>query len=1172
LSSFVHLHVHSEYSLLDGACRVDSLCRKTAEDGEQAIALTDHGVMFGAVDFYDTAKKKYGLVPIIGCEAYIAPRGRFDKTVRDEAHITLLAADDVGYKNLTTLISKGFLEGYYYKPRIDMDLLAKHNEGLIVLSGCMSSLVAAPLLKNDYETSKKNAKMFHDIFGDRFYMEIMRHGMPEEDAINDGLIKIARELNYPLVATNDSHYLDREDAQAHDVLLCIGTGKTVQDTSRMKFFSDQFYVKSAAEMRELFADVPEACDNTLEIAKRIDIKIPEKVYYLPDYPVPKTSAEDVAGVLAPLEAQRASDADPERELNLSAEEYLRLVCERGLIARYGEERAKTDAALRERLEYELDVIIKMGFASYFLIVWDFIKYARDQDIPVGPGRGSAVGSLVSYCLQITDLDPIKFKLIFERFLNPERISMPDVDTDFCVERRDEVIKYVSEKYGKERVAQIVTFGTMAARAAVRDAGRALGVPLPDVDRVAKLIPSGPGGLSIPDALEQIPELVSLYNFDPQIRKLLDTAKSIEGLARNASTHAAGVVISKNPLTDHVPLVKIGEDGVNTQYDMSMVERIGLLKMDFLGLRNLTVMKAASDEIRRTTKPDFDLAKIADDDKKTYDMLGRGETNGVFQLESDGMKRVCVDMKPSLLDDIIALVALYRPGPMELIPQYIAVKHGRIRPTYLHPKLEAILAETHGIAIYQESVMQIARDLAGFSMGQADELRKVMGKKQKDKIPVYRQKFIDGCLETNQISNDLAEQIFAFVEPFAGYGFNKSHAAAYGWIAYQTAFLKANYPLQYFCALMSSVRDKTDKLVEYIDEAKKLGITVLPPDVNASLVDFAVVGDEIRFGLAAVKGVGENAVRAILEARGNAGPFEDLFDLTKRVDPKAVNRKVYEAMIKCGALDKLPGNRAQLLDGLEAALEVASREARDRELGQASLFGMIEEPHPSLKPSLRPLPAPSTMEALQWEKETLGIFVSGHPLADIAEALARTGAITVRDLRNQEDDAQVKVAGLITAVRRTMTKSQAQMLIATVEDTTGAIECVVFPKQYAELQGRFIEDAIVTITGRLRMRERRGSTPGEEVPVELNISVNDIQPFDRNSVRLAPPPPAGWHVTVTAREQIDDLALLLSEWPGPTPLVLHINGSTVQRSIAADRRVGERLVAICGARNVDEGAP
>jgi DNA polymerase III subunit alpha len=1150
LSSFVHLHVHSEYSLLDGACRVEHLCRKTADEGAPGIALTDHGVMFGAVEFYDAAKE-VGLTPIIGCEAYIAPRGRYEKTVRDEAHVTLLAASDVGYKNLTTLISKGFLEGYYYKPRIDMDLLAEYNEGLIVLSGCMSGMVSAPLLKNDYATAKSNAKVYHDIFGDRFYIEIMRHGMPEEDVVNEGLIRIARELNYPLVATNDSHYLLQSDAQAHDVLLCIGTGKTVQDTSRMKFFSDQFYVKSAEEMRELFADIPEACDNTLEIVKRIDIKIPDKVFYLPDYPVP--------------EVERA-----ETTYQPTAEEYLRLLSEEGLVARYGEERAATDAALRERLEYELGVINPMGFASYLLIVWDFIKYARDRDIPVGPGRGSAVGSLVSYCLRITDLDPIKFGLIFERFLNPERISMPDIDTDFCVERRDEVIKYVIEKYGKDRVAQIVTFGTMAARAAVRDAGRALGVPLPDVDRVAKLIPSGPTGLTIPQALDQIPELGVLYNHDPQLRKLLDTAKSIEGLARHASTHAAGVVISKNPLTDHVPLVRIGDGDVNTQYDMNMVERVGLLKMDFLGLRNLTVMKAAMDEIRRTVNPEFDIATITDDDKKTFDMVGRGETLGMFQLESDGMKRVCVELKPSHIGDIIALVALYRPGPMEWIPDYVGGKHGRKIPSYIHPKLEAILAETYGVPVFQEQILRIARDLAGFSMGQADELRKVVGKKQKDKIPYYKQKFIDGCA-ANEISADVAERVFSFIEPFAGYGFSKAHAAAYGWIAYQTAYLKANYPLQYFAALMSSVRDKTDKLVEYIDEAKKMGIAVLPPDVNASLVDFTVVSGEIRFGLAAIKGVGENAVGSILETRDSSGPFADLFDLVARVDLKSVNRKVFEALIKCGALDRLPGNRAQQLDALDSALEVASREARDREMGQSSLFGMIEEPHPSMKPALRFAPAPSTMEQLAWEKETLGIFVSGHPLADVAEALARTGAVAVRDVRNLEDDSPVKIAGLVTAVRRTLTKAQSQMLFATVEDTTGAIECIVFPKQYAELQARFVEDGIVVVTGRLRMRERRGSTPGEEVPLELNVSVNDVQTFDRSAAMRATPA-AGWHVTVTRREQIDDLALLMSEWPGTTPLVLHINGSSVQRAVASDRRVRERLVSIVGEPNVREGAP
>ncbi len=1146
--------------------------------------------MFGAVDFYDTSRK-YGLTPIIGCEAYIAPRGRFDRTVRDEAHVTLLAASDEGYKNLTALISKGFLEGYYYKPRIDLELLAEHNAGLIVLSGCMSGLVAAPLLKNDPATAKKNARTFAEIFGDRFYVEIMRHGMPEEEIVNDGLISLARELSLPLVATNDSHYLTRGDAQAHDVLLCIGTGKTVADTSRMKFFSDEFYVKSPAEMRELFADLPEACDNTLEIVKRIDIKIPEKVFYLPDYPVPKTAAADIAGVLAGSaalmnagrsaaaektgEPGRVADAAPggaaagsERVVDMSADDYLRLVCEKGLVERYGAERATSDEALRQRLEYELGVIIAMGFSSYFLIVWDFIKFARDSDIPVGPGRGSAVGSLVAYCLKITDLDPLKFGLIFERFLNPDRISMPDIDTDFCVERRDEVIAYVTEKYGKDRVAQIVTFGTMAARAAIRDAGRALAVPLPDVDRVAKLIPSGPGGLSIAKALEQIPELKQLYDLNPQIRRLVDTANSIEGLARHASTHAAGVVISKNPLIEHVPLVRIGEGDVNTQYEMGDVERVGLLKMDFLGLRNLTVMKAATDEIRRTTDPAFDLATIPDDDARTYEMLGRGETLGVFQLESEGMRRVCIDLKPSTLADIIALVALYRPGPMDWIPQYINNKHGRTKPTYLHPKLVAILSETYGIACYQEQIMQIARDVAGFTMGQADELRKVMGKKQKEKIPIYREKFIAGAAEASGIDAKLAEDIFAFVEPFAGYGFNKSHAAAYGWIAYQTAFLKANHPVAYFAALMTSVRDKTDKLVEYIDEAKKLGVAVLPPDINESLVDFAVVGTQIRFGLAAVKGIGAGAVRALLQARED-GKFVDFFDCVRRVDTKHVNRKVYEALIKCGAFDTLPGNRAQLLDALDSALEGANRAARDREVGQFSLFGEAVDAPAALTPALRPIAPPSTLEALAWEKETLGIFVSGHPLSDVAEALVRGGAAQVKDLRALEDDAPVRIAGLVTAVRRTLTKAQSQMLIATVEDMSGAVEVVVFPKQYSVLQGFFAEDAIVIVNGRLRLRERRGSTPGEETPLELSVTANDVSRFERGA---APPKVTGWHVTVTRKAHIDDLAVLLAEWPGTVPLVVHVNGETVLRSLAPSPQMRTRLAAIVGEANVREGLP
>ncbi|MGZ3498035.1 MAG: DNA polymerase III subunit alpha [Vulcanimicrobiaceae bacterium] len=1144
---FVHLHVHSEYSLLDGACRVDKLCRRSAEDGSPAVALTDHGVMYGAMEFYYAARD-VKLTPIIGCEAYIAPRGRFDRTVRDEAHVTLLAADLVGYRNLTALISKGFLEGYYYKPRIDLDLLNEHNDGLIVLSGCMSGLVAAPLLKNDYAKSVSAAKTFQQIFGDRFYIEVMRHGMPEEQVINDGLVKVARELSIPIVATNDSHYLEQRDAPAHDVLLCIGTGKTVSDTSRMKFYSDQFYVKSNEEMRELWKDLPEACDNTVEIAKRIDIRIPEKIFHLPAYPVPQEQPEHAK----------------------TAEDYLREICEAGLVERYGQERVQSDAALHERLEYELSVINKMGFASYFLIVWDFIKYAKDHDIPVGPGRGSAVGSLVAYCLKITDLDPIKFNLIFERFLNPDRISMPDIDTDFCVERRDEVIAYVTEKYGKERVAQIVTFGTMAARAAIRDAGRALGVPLPDVDRVAKMIPSGPGGLSIGDALEQIPDLKLLYAQSPEMRKLLDTAKAIEGLARNAGTHAAGVVISAGPLLEYAPLAK-SDAGVNTQYDMVWVEKIGLLKMDFLGLRNLTVMKNAVDEIRRTTDPAFDIAKIPDDDTRTFEMLSRGDTMGVFQLESEGMVRVCTELRPSNLNDIIALVALYRPGPMDWIPQFIAIKHGRQKATYLHPKLEPILSETYSIACYQEQVMQIAREIAGFTMGQADELRKVMGKKQKDKIPVYREKFVRGAGEHSGIDEKLAADIFAFVEPFAGYGFNKSHAAAYAWIAYQTAFLKANHPLPYFSALMTSVKDRTDKLVEYIDEAKKLGITVLPPDINESLTDFAVVGDQIRFGLSAIKGVGEGAVGIVIAAREQDGKFADLFELAKRVDTKQVNRRVFEALIKCGALDGLPGNRAQKLEALDTALDIAAAESRDAQLGQVSLFGEAPAVMAGLTPTLPVVSPPSTMQMLQWEKETLGIFVSGHPLADVTDALARTGAVPVKDLRSREDDSFVTVAGMVTAVRRTLTKQGQQILIATLEDTSGSIDVVVFAKLYPQVQGYFEQDKILVVKGRLRMRERPGSNGGEEAPVELSIGANEVQPFERP---LHAPQPLGWHVVVARREQVDLLASILDEWPGTVPIVVHAGARSqrLPRGIAGDYRAKVELERIFGLGNVREGAP
>jgi len=1145
-SSFVHLHVHSEYSLLDGACRVEDLCRRSAEFGAPGVALTDHGVMFGAMEFYYRARD-HKLVPIVGCEAYIAPRGRFDRSVRDEAHVTLLAADLVGYRNLVALISKGFLEGYYYKPRIDLDLLAKHNDGLIALSGCMSGLCAQPLLRDDYESAKKAAQVYRDIFGDRFYVEIMRHGIAEQEQVNTGLIRLAREMDLPLVATNDSHYLTKGEAAAHDVLLCIGTGKTVQDQNRMRFMTDEFYVKSAEEMRALFADVPDACDNTLAIVNRIDMRIPEKQFNIPVYPVPQ-GLDD--GQLALV--------------TTTPDQYLRELCEHGLIERYGAERCAAEPVIRERLDYELGVIMAMGLASYFLIVWDFIKFARDRDIPVGPGRGSAVGSIVSYVLRITDLDPLRFNLIFERFLNPSRIEMPDIDTDFCVERRDEVIRYVTDKYGSDRVAHIVTFGTMAARAAVRDAGRALAVPLPDVDRVAKLIPGGPAGLSIPKALEQIPELKALYKSSPQVEKLLDTAASIEGLARHASTHAAGVVISKDPLVDWTPLIRIGDTDVNTQYDMEWVGRIGLLKMDFLGLRNLTVIKNAENEIRRIENPEFDIRAIPEDDRRTFDMLGRGETTGVFQMESDGMRRVVMELKPSSLDDIIAVGALYRPGPMESIPRYIAVKHGRAQPKYLHPKLEPILGPTYSVATFQEQVMQIGRDIGGFSMSEADELRKVMSKKQKDKVSIYRERFVAGAVR-NGIDAQVAADIFAFIEPFAGYGFPKGHAAAYGWIAYQTAFLKANHPRAYLAALMTSVGDKTDKLVEYLEDARKLGIVVLPPDVNESLIHFTVDEDAIRFGLAAVKGVGEGAVRSLLAARA-AGPFADLFDLVRRIEERSINRKVLEALIMCGACDGLGGNRAQLLDALDSALEVAARSSREREAGQSSLFGEPGE-HEALRPQLRNLPPPPTRQLLAWEKETLGIFISGHPLADIADGLARTGAVPVRELPQRAEDEFITLAGMITAVRRTITKAQQQMLFATLEDLTGSIELIVFPKSYPDLQAAFVVDEVVVVKGRVRSRERRGAPVGDDAPVDRTIAVNEVARY-----QSGPPPPDAWHVTVERRDQIDALADLLDTSPGPIPVVLHAGGSTrrISAGIAKGWAVRTALEAIFSQSGVRQG--
>jgi len=1142
-SSFVHLHTHSEYSLLDGACRTKEIASSAAEFGMPAVALTDHGVLYGALEFYFDVKAK-GVKPIIGCEMYVAPRGHRDRSARDEYHLTVLAANKAGYRNLLKLVSIGFLEGYYYKPRVDLDLLSQHHEGLIVLSGCLGGAVAQALTRGELDTARSLARDYKAIFGDLYFIEIHNHHHPMEDRIRPALFSLAKEVGARPVASNDFHYLRRDDAAAHDVLLCIGTGKMVADTERLKFENDQFYFKSAEEMRELFVDAPEACDTTLAIADMIDLDLETTSFAIPAFPVPDGHTSD--------------------------NDYLRSLCSAGLRARYGEPTAEQ----HQRLDYELEIISRMGYASYFLIVWDFIRYAREQGIPVGPGRGSAAGSIVAYTLAISDVDPLRYNLFFERFLNPDRISMPDIDTDFCFERRDEVIEYVTKKYGADRVAQIVTFGTMAARAAVRDVGRVMGVPLPDVDRIAKLIPNIPTNpVSIQQAIDTVPELTSVYQRDPQARKLLDTAKRVEGLARHASTHAAGVVIAPGPITDYAPLARLGDNDINTQYSMEWVERVGLLKMDFLGLRTLTVLEAAAQEIRRTADPQFRIENIPLDDPKTYEALSAGQTTGVFQLESAGMRRYIAELKPTRIEDIIAMVALYRPGPMDWINDFIAGKHGRRKITYLHSKLEPILEETYGVAVYQEQAMQICRDLAGYSASQADEMRKVIGKKIKEKIPIERKKFINGCV-SNGLDEQLATKIWQFIEPFAGYGFNKAHSVCYGLLAYRTAWLKANYPLAFMAALLTSVKHNTDKLVEYLADCTQRKLRVLPPDVNESGPDFTVVGNAIRFGLTAVKNVGEGAVREIIEKR-KGGAFTSLADISSRVDCRIVNRRVLESLVKAGALDGLPGNRNEQLAGLDAALEYGQHGAAQRALGQTSLFGAEGGSGGLPPPSLPSREPPSSAVRLAHEKEAIGVYISGHPLADKADELARRTTHAIATLREQPEDETVVIGGVVTTSRRVVTKAGGQMLVAKLEDLTGTVEVVVFPKWFPDLSPLLLDEAIVVIKGKVKERRTIGKPAGYVEPKaadeeklerpEVSLQALEAWPFNQarylNSQVFRPAPiadqerPAAAALHVRLRGDAEDAgrlerlrALIQSAQAGDNTVYLHAGGNGDSRPL------------------------
>ncbi|MDI6631807.1 MAG: DNA polymerase III subunit alpha, partial [Thermoanaerobacteraceae bacterium] len=943
----MHLHLHTEYSLLDGAARIKEVVRRAKELGMPALAVTDHGAMYGVVDFYQTCIRE-GIKPILGCEVYVAPRTAADRTPKVDDnlyHLVLLAENDTGYKNLMELVSRGFTEGFYYKPRVDKLWLGQLSKGLIALSGCTAGEVAAHILNGEPDKARRAAATYREIFGpDNFFLELQDHGLDEQRRINPELLRLSRELSIPTVATNDVHYVNEEDAALQDILLCIQTGKTVSDTNRLRFHSNQLYLKSAREMAVVFRDQPETLARTCEIAERCRVKLSFGQYHLPAYPVPQGH---------------------------TPASYLRELCYAGLKRRYGE----PEQAVVDRLEYELRVIEEMDYPSYFLIVWDLVRFARENQVLVGPGRGSAAGSLVAYCLGITNIDPLRYGLLFERFLNPERVSLPDIDIDFCYELREKVIDYVFQRYGADRVAQIATFGTLAARAAIRDVGRVLGLPYGDVDRVARLVPGEPH-MTVARALEASPDLLELYQNDPVVKRLLDIAARLEGVPRHASTHAAGIVIAPEPLTRFVPLHRVADGTVATQFTKEAVEELGLLKMDLLGLRTLTVIGETLRIIKRLRGILIDEENLPLDDPATYALLGRGETAGVFQLESSGMRNLLRELKPSVFEDLIALVALYRPGPLGsgMVEDFIRRKHGRTPVVYLHPLLEPILKETYGVILYQEQVMQIASTLAGFSLGEADLLRRAMGKKKPEIIAGLRSRFVEGAA-ANGIPEKLAGEIFDLMEYFAGYGFNKSHSAAYAMVAYQTAYLKANYPVEYMAALLTSVRDNSDKVAAYVEECRRLGIAVLPPDVNESRRNFTVVPGGVRFGLAAIKNVGETAVEAIIAARNEGGPFRDFGDFCSRINPRVINRRVLESLARAGAFSSLGHTRSQVLAVLDGGLELAQRSAKEKDSHQLSLFGDLENNGYDIRIDATREEFPQ-QELLKMEKELLGLYISG----------------------------------------------------------------------------------------------------------------------------------------------------------------------------------------------------
>jgi DNA polymerase-3 subunit alpha len=1177
MSEFVHLHLHTEYSLLDGACRIDELLDHAAALKMSSLAVTEHGNMFSSVIFHDHARER-GINPILGCEVYVAPGSRHAKggPIGETAnHLVLLAETDEGFHNLIKLVSAGYTEGFYYRPRIDKELLAQHAKGLIGLTSCLKGEVASEIRTGRAQKALEAAATFRDILGpDNLFLEMQYQGIEEQLVVNNGLLPIARELELPLVATNDVHYLRQGDHRPHDILLCIGTGKTVNDRDRLRYHGDQFFLKTPEEMAVIFKDVPEALTNTVRIAERCRVNLDSSDNHLPNFEVP-----------APF----------------GLDEYFERVAREGFLDRLPRLQALASSGVlrhpveeyERRLSYEIEMIRRMRYPGYFLIVWDFIRYAREQGIPVGPGRGSAAGSLVAYCLRITDIDPLEYDLIFERFLNPERVSLPDIDIDFCERRRGEVIEYVTRKYGRENVAQIITFGTMKAKAAVRDVGRALDIPYADVDKVAKQIPATLD-MTLDKALEEAPSLKEQQN-DPRVRELLEVARRLEGMTRHASVHAAGVVIAPKPLTEFVPLYKGQRGEITTQWAMKEIERVGLLKMDFLGLSTLTLLRDAVDEIRRTTGQVLDLDAIPIDDPRTYQIFCEGQTYGIFQFESSGMREILRKAKPQRLEDLIALNALYRPGPLRsgMVDDFIARRHGKVDINYEVPQLEPVLADTYGVIAYQEQVMRIASELAGFSLGEADILRKAMGKKKADVMQAQRQKFVAGARKRG-ITEKKATKIFDLMEHFAGYGFNKSHSTAYAVLAYQTAYLKANYPWHFAAALLTIESQNTEKLALYLGECRDRGIPVLPADINESQWAFTVAAEGVRYGLAAVRNVGEAAIAAILDVRRARGPVRSLYTLCEDLDLRAVNKRVFESLVKAGAFDSLASGqsvsrglvRARLAATLDAACEHGARRQRDRDRGQGGLFEQGGAEHGEADRELTDIfPQPDTpawtdAQQLAGEKEALGLYWSGHPIDRYAADLKQLGAKTLADLAASEPaprngngsgrngDADVSVGGIVSAIRQLKTRKGDRMAVFTLEDPHGSVEVVVFPDAFARSGALVQNDATVVVRGKL---ER-----DEEV---MRLLASEVIPIETIGERLSREVAIRVAVPPHGRDTFEALAGLFAMHRGDrrVSLELELRGQTrslrVRAELASQVRIrpSEQLLAevekLCGQGSI-----